>query len=69
MAAFINSFIAVPGAASHRPPVFATPRLDRRSSFRLATVTRRVGEILLFLWMGLALAFSFLVVAGFLLSG
>jgi len=72
MAALSSFHALVSRVASQRALVFAiTPRGVRRRSTHLAATAARVaavaGEIVLFLWMALALAFSLLVMAGFLL--
>jgi hypothetical protein len=60
MAVFSNFHLFLPGALSRRG-------LDRISNFSAAAarVAAAVGELGLFLWMSLALAFSLLVTAGF----
>jgi hypothetical protein len=60
MAAFSNCHLFLPGAVSRRG-------IDRISIY-FAAATRvavAIGELGLFLWMALALAFSLLVIAGF----
>jgi hypothetical protein len=73
MAAFFTSLAFTPRAASRRAPVFATPRIYQRRSIHLTAAAARVaaaaGEILLFFWTLLALAFQLLVIAGFLETG
>jgi hypothetical protein len=70
MAAFLTSHTFTPRVAPRRASVFATPRVSRRRSIRLAAAAARAaaaaGEILFFLWTLLALAFSLLIMAGFL---
>ena len=64
MAAFLTSHTFTPRGAPRRASVFATPRVSRRRSIHLAAAA--AGEILFFLWTLLALAFSLLIMAGFL---
>jgi hypothetical protein len=70
MVAFFSSHIFTLRVASRRTPLFATSRTNQRRTVHLAATAARVaagaGEILLFLWTLLVLAFSFLVIAGFL---
>ena len=68
MAVFFSP-VFTPGAASRRASVHTARLVNRRRSIHLAVATARAAgtafEILFFLWMLLALAFSLLVVAGF----
>jgi hypothetical protein len=70
MAAFLTSHTFAPRVEPRRASVFATPRVSRRWSIHLGAAAARVaaaaGEILFFLWTLLTLAFSLLIVAGFL---
>jgi TRAP-type mannitol/chloroaromatic compound transport system permease small subunit len=70
MAAFFTSHIFAPRVALRRASAFTTPRVSRRRSIHLGEAAARVaaaaGEILFFLWTLLTLAFSFLIMAGFL---
>jgi hypothetical protein len=70
MAAFFISYIFTPRAASRRPPVFASPHTNQLRTVHLAAAAARgsaaAGEILFFLWTLGVVAFSFLVIAGFL---
>jgi hypothetical protein len=70
MAAFFTSHTFAPRVAPRRASVFAAQRVSRRRSIHLAVAAGRAaaaaGEILFFLWTLLALAFSFLIMAGFL---
>ena len=70
MAAFFTSHILTPRVASRRAPVFATQRANQLRTVHLAATAARLaaaaGEIVFFLWTLLALAFSLLVMAGFL---
>ncbi len=69
MAAFSKFPLFVPGTRSQGASVFSTRRrIERRSTLFAATAARVAavaGEIVLFLWMVLPLAFSLLVMAGF----
>jgi hypothetical protein len=69
MAAFFTSHTFTPRVASRRAPAFATPRANQLRTVHLAATAARLaaaaGEILLFLWTLLVLAFSFLITAGF----
>jgi hypothetical protein len=71
MAAFIRAFILVPGAASRRASALSTHRGIQRRTMHLYAMAARVaggaGQAALFVWTVLALAFSLLVMAGFLL--
>ena len=69
MAAFFISY--TPRAACRRAPVLATPRTHQLRTVHLAAAAARggaaaAGEILFFLWTLGVVAFSFLVMAGFL---
>jgi fatty acid desaturase len=70
MAAFFISYIVTPRVASRRASVFATPRTNQLRTSHLAAAAARVaaaaGEILLFFWTLGVVAFSLLVMAGFL---
>jgi hypothetical protein len=70
MAAFFISYIFTPRAATRRAPVFATPRTNQLRTAHLAAAAARAaaaaGEILFFLWTLGVVAFSLLVIAGFL---
>jgi hypothetical protein len=70
MAAFFISYIFTPRAPSRRAPVLATPRTNQLRTVHLAAAAARgaaaAGEILFFLWTLGVVAFSFLVMAGFL---
>jgi len=70
MAAFFISYIFTPRAASRRAPLFASPHTDQLRTVHLAAAAARgsaaAGEILFFLWTLGVVAFSFLVIAGFL---
>jgi hypothetical protein len=70
MAAFFISYIFTPRAPSPRAPVLATPRTNQLRTVHLAAAAARgaaaAGEILFFLWTLGVVAFSFLVMAGFL---
>ena len=70
MAALLISRTLTPCVAPRRASAFATPRVSRRRSVHLAATAARVaaaaGEILFFLWTLLALAFSLLIMTGFL---
>ena len=70
MAAFFISYILTPRAASRRAPLFASPHTNQLRTVHLAAAAARgsaaAGEILFFLWTLLALAFSLLIMAGFL---
>jgi hypothetical protein len=69
MAAFSSFHSFVPGAPSRRTSVASTPRVTQGRVTNFAETARQViaaaGEIALFLWTVLALAFSLLVMAGF----
>ena len=71
MAAFISAFILVPGVASRCASALSTHRdIQRRSTHLYAMAARVAGaasQAVLFVWTVLALAFSLLVMAGFLL--
>ena len=70
MAAFLISHTLTLRVAPRRASVFATTRVSRRRSIHLAATAARVaaaaGEILFFLGTLLALAFSLLIMTGFL---
>jgi hypothetical protein len=69
MAAFSSFHGFVPGAPLQRTSVVSTPRATQRRVTHFAETARQAivaaGEIALFLWTVLALAFSLLVMAGF----
>jgi hypothetical protein len=69
MAAFSSFHGFVRGAPSQRASGVSTPRVTQGRTANLAEAARRVivaaGEIALFLWTVLALAFLLLVMAGF----
>ncbi len=69
MAAFSGFHGFVRGAPSQRASGVFAPRVTRDRATNFAEAARRVivaaGEIALFLWMVLALAFSVLMMAGF----
>jgi hypothetical protein len=69
MAAFSSFHSFVPGAPSQRASGVSTPRVTQGRVTNFAETARQViaaaGEIALFLWTVLALAFSLLVMAGF----
>ena len=70
MAALLIPRTLTPRVAPRRASVFANPRVSRRRSIHLAATAARVataaGEILFFLGTLLALAFSLLIMTGFL---
>ena len=70
MAAFFTSHIFTPRVVTQRASLFATPRTNQLRTLHLAATAARLaaaaGEILLFLWTLVVVAFSLLVVAGFL---
>jgi hypothetical protein len=70
MAAFFASHTFAPRVAPRRASAFAAPRVSRRRSIHLAAAAARAaaaaGEILFFLWTLGVVAFSLLVIAGFL---
>jgi hypothetical protein len=69
MAAFSSFHGFVPGAPSPRASVVSTPSVTQGRVTNFADTARQVivaaGEIALFLWTVLALAFSLLVMADF----
>jgi hypothetical protein len=68
MAAFSNLHLFLPGALSRRASVLLSRRGTGRRSNHFAAAVRlavAAGEIGLFVWMVLALAFWLLVMAGF----
>ena len=70
MAAFFISYIFAPRAAFRRPPSFASPHTNQLRTVHLAAAAARgaaaAGEILFFFWTLGVVAFSLLVIAGFL---
>jgi hypothetical protein len=71
MAAFSSFHFFAPGALSQHASVASTRPVTRRAAVDFAElavhVGRVMGEFLLFLWTMTVLAFSALVMAGFLL--
>jgi hypothetical protein len=69
MAAFSNFHLSVAGALATRASVFPARRAIERPSIRVAAAAVRAaaaaGEIGMFLWLALAIAFGLLVMAGF----
>jgi hypothetical protein len=69
MAEFFSSHTFTPRVAPRRAPVFAAQRTNELRTVHLVATAARwaaaAGEIVFFLWTLLALAFSFLVIAGF----
>ena len=72
MAAFSKINFFASGALVGRAATARTRFIARRSAAELAEFAARVGgaigELVLFLWTSLVLAFSLLVMAGFLLE-
>jgi len=68
MAAISNFYLGVPNVASPHASVFAAARIKERRSTRFARTAARAagiaGEIMLFIWTTLALAFWVLILAG-----
>ena len=73
MAAFSNFHLSVAGALVPRASVYPARRAIERPSIRFAAAAVRVaaaaGEIGMFLWLALAIAFGLLVMAGFCATG
>jgi hypothetical protein len=70
MAAFSNFHFVESGALNRRVSILVIPRLLQRWAGHFAAIARETvaaaGEIVLFLWTILVLAFALLIAAGFL---
>jgi hypothetical protein len=69
VAAFSNIHLSLAGAIAPRASVFPVRRASERLSIRFAAAAARaagaVGEIGMFVWLILAIAFGLLVMASF----
>jgi hypothetical protein len=73
MAAFSNFHLSVAGALAPRASMFPARRASQGLAIRFAAAAVRAaaatGEIGMFLWLVLAIAFGLLVMAGFFVTG